>query len=646
MSANSPSMGSKPVQESGSAPLREFVESDLSWVNSLLEGMWPKTNAAFKGFVDDVVTPWLQERMPRLLKVSFPRVILGQQTPEFGNIEVRTISETQVQLEVGIKYHSDVDVLVEVGRIRVGVNHLQFEGKLCVALTPLMDVTPVIGGMQIHFINEPLVQLNFAGLGALAEQAGATEFLLSGIKEYLRSNFVLPNGVFRHFGRRDEDKMAAFRHHPIAVLRVRALRARSLAGANWTFRSASHWTSNPFVQFSLGGDTQDTGTAYGTTEPEWCGRDQVAYLVVYHIDQLLGATVLSRRPGKDWLHRLLMNSSVPLGKLRDGITLRDLFTQWRCDPPDDQKCDSLSLPAAALQRELPAGPCQATLQLDTTMVNRNWLHVDDPMQHETASELTLEAARLDILEVPQSQSLPKRQANDDHGAYLVSLELFAAFCLPRTTESRRGYRWHCRVDEGKPKVSKMGEVMYKPRALDEVRLDPDLFPVITRFEERGLHDAEIAELCDTTVEVIRNYKSVRRSEEEDRMKKMQRFEAPTSDAQWFQTLLFVTEEMDTALLHVSLFHGKDRVGDLEPITLGLLRDTTDWTLPRNRHHLVPAPLVPQQGLRRTLFAACSEPVVDSRSPYNKVELEFTVRLNPLGVSESGTPVHAIDPKRT
>ena len=199
---------------------------------------------------------------------------------------------------------------------------------------------------------------------------------------------------------------------------------------------AHHWTTDSFVQFCLRVDSQDTGNDYGSTEPEWPGRVQVAYLVTEHNDQLLGASVFSRRSGEDWLHRMFMKSSVPLGELREGITLKDLFNQFRCDPSEDENRD--------LHCDITASSCQARFRLDKTMVSKNLRRLDDPMRHEAVPDLTLDAGKF--------HSHGRSQRHGDRGAHLVSQAFLTGFCLPRTTDSRRGYRGHFRVDEEEPKI--------------------------------------------------------------------------------------------------------------------------------------------------------------------------------------------------
>ena len=90
---------------------------------------------------------------------------MGSGVPSLGPIEVRRHSESHVLVELGMRFQSQLEMLVRAGSLSLGVKKLDFEGRICVLtaisehghilqgleLKPLLDTWPVIGAVIFYF---------------------------------------------------------------------------------------------------------------------------------------------------------------------------------------------------------------------------------------------------------------------------------------------------------------------------------------------------------------------------------------------------------------------------------------------------------------------------------------------------------------
>ena len=78
--------------------------------------------------------------------------------------QVTQFSESHVEVDVKMKYISNVDLLLDDGRagITLGVSHLAFEGWLIIVLR-LIGKTPIIGSFCAHFADTPQIATDVAG---------------------------------------------------------------------------------------------------------------------------------------------------------------------------------------------------------------------------------------------------------------------------------------------------------------------------------------------------------------------------------------------------------------------------------------------------------------------------------------------------
>jgi len=620
--------------------------STLSWVNMLLASLWPKANSALSKWVEEELTPRLQDMMPRPLKsLRFARCTLGNNVPELGPIEVMRLSDSHVQIELEMRYLSDVDVLLETsaGGMSFGISRFTFVGRLCLALKPLLQKWPVVGGVHVFFVNQPQMQLQYRGLAqVLVECPGVADRVQNVLDDFFRDSMVLPHVKSYHFTRDEQivNLTQAASHPPLGVLRVRVLRGRNLAGAKWEMTGeVGMFTSNPFCVIRLGDITSRSSTVRDTRDPDWPKSEPSGFFIVYHHDQELKIEVLCDDAG--FLRR---NVVFFLGRI-PGLTVRSLLA--RSTPSDD------------------GAPLRQCLTLDTSQVKKHMLHVDDPVNRGVASELELEIEWHDLVSGLGSNSL---QA--DHRAAvatpscLLLIELHAGSGFPESClSSKEGLRWRCKVDNESPACSRPGKHYHEEPDID-LPIHSRLYYVIDRLLERGTSVDDIADIVDSDPEHIRLYIQIHK-ERAQRAEEKSKEGAPEErvDLCWHQTLPLLVRRLSSTILVAELIQGENTViGHLDAIPLkqlighkALSRSDSHSSahkqnshrlssqledpesqgdpcqIPRTHYSLRPADLTKTKsagGLSDWLFPSCSRPVL-ARSSYSQVRMEVSVQLRYL-----------------
>lgn len=406
----------------------------------LLGSLWPKANNALSGFVHNELMPRLREVLPGVFKgLHFSRFTLGQNVPEFGPIEVCRLSESHVQIELEMRYFSDVDFLLDAGAagLTIGISHLTFVGRLCLALKPLVETWPVVGGLHVFFCNQPRVELKYQGIALLAEFPGFAEKVQGVVDDFFRDRMVLPN-CRSYWYTRDErivNLTQGIGHMPIGVLRVRVLRARNLAGANWQLGSAEKFTSDPYCKLCLGSSSSTTSTVSKTTSPQWPTNEPSAYFVVYHREQGLEINIMDEDKGV-----IRRNVVTSLGRLPP-TSVRSILAEW----------------PVALHAGKNGQIRRAQMTLDTSKVNRSMLHVNDPVINGIPSEIDLEVEWFDL---SPHAALPSSGPSGRTPTAMVLVELHSGSGFPEVLAfDKKGYRWRCSLNqkEEPPVISKRGE---------------------------------------------------------------------------------------------------------------------------------------------------------------------------------------------
>mmetsp|Transcript_100272 Transcript_100272/g.239063 ORF Transcript_100272/g.239063 Transcript_100272/m.239063 type:complete len:559 (-) Transcript_100272:99-1775(-) len=329
-------------------------QESLEWLNDLVATLWPKVDLAVQKIVQEQVTPQLQASMPGPLKgTHFKKFTLGTVTPRLGPIEL-VKREDGLKLVLGVDYQSDVDI--EIAAVAsIGIKSIALKGQLMIHLGPLIEESPVVGGMTAYFVDPPDLSLKFTGIGQVAQFPGIAGMIRGQISAAISNAVVLPNVVAVPLGTPEQgvDLARLKKPTPLAVLRATALRGKELAALDWNVMSKA--TSDPYVVISVANDKFQSSTIKANCNPEWTAdnthdfvvfdSDQHVWIEVFDEDKMSSSDFIGKAP------KLKASSA----KERQGLRSLQLSNP---DKPE-QNCGTLEMDFQWLSL-LPFAPAEAT----------------------------------------------------------------------------------------------------------------------------------------------------------------------------------------------------------------------------------------------------------------------------------------------
>lgn len=163
----------------------------------ILQQLWANANGYARDLVKEVIEPNVAAALAvyKLKGFKFDRIILGTIAPRIGGIKVydKNVRRDEIIMDVDLFYTSDCDINFELAGIRGGVKHFQIQGLVRVVMKPLIDKIPLVGGLQIFFLNNPSIDFNLVGIADLLDMPGLSELLRKVIIEQIGAIMVLPN---------------------------------------------------------------------------------------------------------------------------------------------------------------------------------------------------------------------------------------------------------------------------------------------------------------------------------------------------------------------------------------------------------------------------------------------------------------------
>lgn len=163
----------------------------------ILQQVWPNANHFAKELVRDVVEPNVAKALAgyKLNGFKFDRIILGQVPPRIGGIKVydKNVARNEIIMDLDLSYTSDCDINFQLAGVRGGLKHFQIQGMVRVIMKPLIGKMPLVGGLQIFFLNNPNVDFNLVGIVDLLDMPGLSDMLRRIIVEQIGAIMVLPN---------------------------------------------------------------------------------------------------------------------------------------------------------------------------------------------------------------------------------------------------------------------------------------------------------------------------------------------------------------------------------------------------------------------------------------------------------------------
>lgn len=159
--------------------------------------MWPNANHYARSLVNDTIEPNVRAALEKykLSGFKFERMILGTIPPRIGGVKVydKNVARNEIIMDLDLFYASDCDINFTLAGMKGGIKDFQIHGMVRVIMKPLITKMPLVGGLQIFFLNNPNIDFNLVGVVDLLDMPGLSDMLRRIIVEQVAAIMVLPN---------------------------------------------------------------------------------------------------------------------------------------------------------------------------------------------------------------------------------------------------------------------------------------------------------------------------------------------------------------------------------------------------------------------------------------------------------------------
>ncbi|XP_058821866.1 extended synaptotagmin-2 isoform X3 [Topomyia yanbarensis] len=240
------------------------------WLNRILKQVWPNANFFAKNLIKDSIEPNIQQALSgyKLNGFKFDRMILGTIPPRIGGVKVydKNVSRNEIIMDLDLFYAGDCDINFSLSGLRGGIKDFQIHGTVRVIMKPLISQMPLIGGLQIFFLNNPYIDFNLVGVVDLLDMPGLSDILRKIIVEQVAAIMVLPNKlpIILNEG---VPAVSLKMPEPEGVLRIHVVEAKDLMKKD--IGVLGKGKSDPYAIISVGAQQFRTQTIDNTVNPKW-----------------------------------------------------------------------------------------------------------------------------------------------------------------------------------------------------------------------------------------------------------------------------------------------------------------------------------------------------------------------------------------
>jgi len=198
----------------------------------------------------------------------FQRMILGSIPLRIGGVKVydHNVSRSEIIMDMDVFYAGDCDISFTIGGIKGGIKDFQIHGMMRVIMKPLITSMPLVGGLQVFFLNNPTIDFNLVGVADLLDMPGLSDILRRIIVEQVASMMVLPNKLPIQLS--DAIPATVLKMpEPEGVLRVHVVEAKQLMKMD--FGVLGKGKSDPYAIITVGAQQFRTDTIDNTVNPKW-----------------------------------------------------------------------------------------------------------------------------------------------------------------------------------------------------------------------------------------------------------------------------------------------------------------------------------------------------------------------------------------
>ncbi|KAK5678953.1 hypothetical protein LTS10_008608 [Elasticomyces elasticus] len=272
------------------------------FLNDIIAHLWPNICVAGGKMTADIANPMFKTMLPGpLSSLHFTKVDFGKVPMRVSSVIATKTDANGIKLDLSVEWKSKSDIELDANMMpALGVESVELHGRLSVLLAPLTNVIPLIGAVQVAFINPPVLKLDFTGAANVADFSAIDGAVRNVILTVINGILVLPNRILVNLDT-NNDYFATFMY-PLGILRVNVDRAwgfaeESKGKASRIFSKITRSAPDSYAKLSVGAEEPwKTKTKNNTTHPIWAETHD---FIVTDLDQCLKVDVEDEDVGGD-----------------------------------------------------------------------------------------------------------------------------------------------------------------------------------------------------------------------------------------------------------------------------------------------------------------------------------------------------------
>eukprot|EP00092_Neocalanus_flemingeri_P000407 GFUD01000433.1.p1 GENE.GFUD01000433.1~~GFUD01000433.1.p1 ORF type:complete len:792 (+),score=178.56 GFUD01000433.1:116-2491(+) len=241
----------------------------VEWLNRVADQLWPSIGHFITNLLKTQVEPLIKKSLESysLNDFNINHVLLGNIPPRIGGIKCydKNTARNEIILDLDLTWAGDSDIQVSIKGMRASILDLYIHGSLRVVLKPLIHNFPLVGGIQVYFLNNPNIDFAVGGLANVTDLPGISSILRRVLAEQLAGFLVLPNKLSIPLVH--DIPMKVFKcPEPEGVLRITLVEAKNLMRMDFGF-FGNPAKSDPYVVLSVGAKKFKSRTVMKTIDP-------------------------------------------------------------------------------------------------------------------------------------------------------------------------------------------------------------------------------------------------------------------------------------------------------------------------------------------------------------------------------------------
>ncbi|KRG01713.1 extended synaptotagmin-2 isoform X3 [Drosophila mojavensis] len=240
------------------------------WLNKILKQVWPNANHFARTLVKETIEPNVALALSqyKMNGFRFDRIILGTIPPRIGGVKIydKNVDRNEIIMDLDLFYASDCDINFYLAGMKGGIKDFQIHGWVRVVMKPLIRSMPLVGGLQIFFLNNPNIDFNLVGVIDFMDMPGLSDLLRRIIVEQIGNVMVLPNKL--PISLSDEVSAVSLKMpEPEGLLRIHVVEAKNLMKKDISVLGKGK--SDPYAIVNVGAQEFRTQIIDNNVNPKW-----------------------------------------------------------------------------------------------------------------------------------------------------------------------------------------------------------------------------------------------------------------------------------------------------------------------------------------------------------------------------------------